>query len=163
MALRKVVTSEDPVLRKTSRKVEKFDQKLFDLLDDMKDTMEDAQGVGLAAVQVGILRQVVVIDVGDGLIELINPEIVETSGEEEDTEGCLSVPNQWGLVKRPTYAKVKAQNRKGQWFWCKGEGLKARCLCHELDHLKGVIFTDYVENMLTEDEFIALKMKEMES
>lgn len=157
MAIRNVVTDEDPVLRKTSRQVVKFDQKLHDLLDDMADTMYQKNGVGLAAVQVGILRRVVVMDIGEGLVELINPEIVETTGEIEDSEGCLSLPNRWGLVKRPMYAKVKAQNRKGQWFWCKGEGLKARCLCHEIDHLNGIIFTDHVEKLLTEEEFRALR------
>lgn len=162
MALRKVVTDEDPVLRKNSREVVNFNDKLHILLDDMANTMYDRDGVGLAAVQVGVLRKVVVMDVGEGLIELINPEIVETSGEEEDTEGCLSLPNRWGLVKRPTYVKVKAQNRKGQWFWCKGEGLKARCLCHEIDHLNGIIFTDHVEKLLTEDEFRALRAEKSE-
>ena len=130
MAIRKIVTEEDPILRKTSRKVERFDEKLWMLLDDMKDTMIKAQGVGLAAVQVGILRRIVVIDVGDGLIEMINPEIIEQSGEQDGEEGCLSLPNKWAMVKRPNFVKVRAQNRKGQWCIFKGEGLKARCFCH---------------------------------
>ena len=120
MAIRKIVTKEDPILRKTSRKVENFNQKLWDILDDMKETMEKAQGVGLAAVQVGLLRRVVVINVGDGHLELINPEIVETRGEIEDTEGCLSVPGEWGLVKRPEWVKIRAQNRKGVWKFYEG-------------------------------------------
>lgn len=152
MAIRNIVKLGEPVLRKTSRKVEKFDERLFTLLDDMKETMEKANGVGLAAVQVGILKRVVVIDVGDGLIELINPEIIETSGEEEDTEGCLSLPGEYGLVKRPTYVKLRAQNRKGQWRLFEGTGLKARCFCHELDHLDGIVYKDKEIKSLTAEE-----------
>ena len=145
MAIRNIVTVGDPILRKVSRKVEKFDERLWTLLDDMKDTLYKAEGAGLAAVQVGVLRRVVIVDVGDGkgLMELINPEIVEKSEEiEEAEEGCLSVPNQWGLVKRPVTVVVRAQNRKGQWCLYKGEGLRARCFCHELDHLDGILFID---------------------
>lgn len=152
MAIRNIVTSEDPILRKTSRKVEKFDDRLFTLLDDMKDTLRKAEGAGLAAVQVGILRRVVLIDVGDGLLELINPEIVETKGEIEDTEGCLSVPGEWGLVKRPEYVKIKAQDRRGVWHRYEGTDLKARCFCHEIDHLDGIIYTDKVIKKLTPEE-----------
>ena len=152
MAIRQIVTSEDPILRKNSRKVEKFDDKLCTLLDDMKDTLEKAEGAGLAAVQVGILRRVVLVDVGDGLLELINPEIIETSGEIEDTEGCLSVPGEWGLVKRPEYVKIKAQDRRGVWRRYEGTGLKARCFCHEIDHLDGIIYTDKVTKQLTPEE-----------
>ena len=152
MAIRNIVTSEDPILRKTSRKVEKFDDRLFTLLDDMKDTLRKAEGAGLAAVQVGILRRVVLVDVGDGLLELINPEIVETRGEIEDTEGCLSVPGEWGLVKRPEYVKIKAQDRRGVWHRYEGIDLKARCFCHEIDHLDGIIYTDKVIKKLTPEE-----------
>ena len=152
MAIRKIVTSEDPILRKTSRKVEKFDDKLFALLDDMKDTLKKAEGAGLAAVQVGILRRVVLVDVGDGLLELINPEIIETKGEIEDTEGCLSVPGEWGLVKRPEYVRIKAQDRRGVWKRYEGTDLKARCFCHEIDHLDGIIYTDKVIKKLTPEE-----------
>lgn len=152
MAIRNIVTSEDPILRKTSRKVEKFDDRLFTLLDDMKDTLRKAEGAGLAAVQVGILRRVVLVDVGDGLLELINPEIVETRGEIEDTEGCLSVPGEWGLVKRPEYVKIKAQDRRGVWHRYEGTDLKARCFCHEIDHLDGIIYTDKVIKKLTPEE-----------
>ncbi|MBR3948087.1 MAG: peptide deformylase [Clostridia bacterium] len=152
MAIRQIVTSEDPILRKTSRKVEKFDEKLCTLLDDMRETLKKAEGAGLAAVQVGILRRVVLVDVGDGLLELINPEIIETKGEVEDTEGCLSVPGEWGLVKRPEYVKIKAQDRRGVWRRYEGTDLKARCFCHEIDHLDGIIYTDKVTKKLTPEE-----------
>lgn len=152
MALRNIVTLEDPILRKTSRKVEKFDKRLWDLLDDMKDTLYNANGAGLAAVQVGILRRVVVIDVGDGYIELVNPEITERSEEtQEETEGCLSIPGEYGITVRPQWVKVKAQNREGKWVVYKGEGLKARCFCHELDHLDGILYIDNAVEMY-EDE-----------
>lgn len=144
MAIRKVVTVEDPILRKTSRPVERFNDKLWQLLDDMKETMYKAQGVGLAAVQVGMLRRVVVVDVGDGYLELINPEIVEMSGEEISEEGCLSLPGESGKVKRPTYVKVKAQNRNGAWRILEGTGFKARCFCHEIDHLDGTLYIDRI-------------------
>ena len=153
MALRKIVTLEDPVLRKTSRKVEKFDKRLWDLLDDMKDTLYSANGAGLAAVQVGILRRVVVIDVGDGLMELVNPEITERSNEkQEEVEGCLSIPGRYGVTERPEWVKVKAQNREGKWVVYKGEGLKARCFCHELDHLDGVLYIDNALEMYDEED-----------
>lgn len=152
MAIRQIVTSEDPILRKTSRRVEKFDEKLCTLLDDMRDTLKKAEGAGLAAVQVGILRRVVLVDVGDGLLELINPEIIETKGGIEDTEGCLSVPGEWGLVKRPEYVKIKAQDRRGVWKRYEGTDLKARCFCHEIDHLDGIIYTDKVIKKLTPEE-----------
>ena len=152
MAIRKIVTEEDPILRKTSRKVEKFDEKLATILDDMKETMYKAEGVGLAGVQVGLLRRIVVVDVGDGPIELINPEIIETEGEQEGQEGCLSLPGKWAIVKRPNFVKVRAQNRKGQWCIHKGEGLKARAFCHEIDHLDGFLFVDRMTKMLTEED-----------
>ena len=152
MAIRKVVTSADPILRKHSRKVEKFDERLWVLLDDMKDTMYKQEGVGLAAVQVGILKRVVVVDVGDGLLELINPEIIETSGEVCDVEGCLSVPGESGNVIRPEYVKIKAQNRDGVWRRYEGTGLKARCFCHEIDHLDGILYTDKVVKDITADD-----------
>ena len=144
MAIRKIKEDSDPILRKKNRPVEVFDERLFTLLDDMKDTLHQAEGVGLAAVQVGILKRVVVVDCGDGLIELINPEIVEKGGEQIEAEGCLSMPGKRGFTQRPYYVKVRAQNRKGQWCMYKGEGLKARCFCHELDHLDGILFTDRI-------------------
>ena len=152
MALRKILTVEEPGLHKVSRPVTKFDKKLHELLDDMAQTLIDANGVGLAAPQVGILRRVVIIDTGEELVELINPEIVETSGEQDGMEGCLSVPGEYWLVKRPNYAKARAQDRHGEWFEVEGDGLTARCFCHEIDHLDGVVFTDKCERMLTEDE-----------
>lgn len=142
MALRKVVTKEDPILRKKSRQIEKFDEKLATLLDDMAETMYAADGVGLAGVQVGMLRRVVVMDIGEGLIELVNPEIVEEEGEQFAEEGCLSIPGEYYETIRPATVKVKAQDRNGKWCVYKGEGLKARCFCHEIDHLDGILFTD---------------------
>ena len=161
MAIRNIVTIDDPVLRKKSRPVVNFDEKLWTLLDDMKETLKKADGAGLAAVQVGILRRAVIVDVGDGKpLELINPEIVETSGEQEGQEGCLSLPGKWGVVRRPEFVKVRAQNRKGQWCMYKGEGLKARCFCHEIDHLDGIVFTDRAKRMLTDEELRRLNKEE---
>ncbi len=157
MAIRKVVTEEDNILRKTSRKVENFNEKLWNLLDDMKETMYKSEGVGLAAVQVGILKRVVVIDVGDGFMELINPEIIEASGENKDIEGCLSLPGKQGVTVRPDYVKIKAQNRNGVWRRYEGTGLKARCFCHEIDHLDGILYTDKVLKDITAEEFRVLK------
>ena len=152
MGIRKIMTVEEPCLHKVCRPVEKFDGKLHKLLDDMKETLLDANGVGLAAPQVGILRRVVVIDLGDEMLELVNPELLETSGEQEGAEGCLSVPGKYGLVKRPNFAKVRAQDRDGNWFEAEGEELIARCFCHELDHLDGIVYTEVMERYLTEDE-----------
>ena len=132
----------DPVLKKKSRPVEKFDARLAELLDDMRQTLYSAEGVGLAAVQVGVLRRVVVVDVGDGLLELVNPEIIEAEGEQRESEGCLSLPGEYGETIRPAVVKVKAQNREGKWCIYKGDGLKARCFCHEIDHLDGILFTE---------------------
>ena len=142
MALRKIVLEGDPVLKKKSRPVEKFDARLAELLDDMRQTLYSAEGVGLAAVQVGVLRRVVVVDVGDGLLELVNPEIIEAEGEQRESEGCLSLPGEYGETIRPAVVKVKAQNREGKWCIYKGDGLKARCFCHEIDHLDGILFTE---------------------
>ena len=143
MAIRKIVEmGSDEILRKHSRKVAKFDHRLGVLLDDMADTMYEADGVGLAAPQVGILKRAVVIDVGEGIIELVNPEILWSEGEEVGPEGCLSVPGRRGTVARPTKVRVHAQDRKGNPIEVEGEGLLARCLCHELDHLDGVLYVD---------------------
>ena len=152
MGLRKILTVQEPCLHKVCRPVEKFDKKLWKLLDDMKETLLDANGVGLAAPQVGILRRVVIVDLGDEMLELVNPELLETSGEQEGAEGCLSVPGKYGLVKRPNVAKVRAQDRDGNWFEVEGEELIARCFCHELDHLDGIVYTEVMERYLTEDE-----------
>ena len=152
MGIRKIMTVEEPCLHKVCRPVEKFDGKLHRLLDDMKETLLDVNGVGLAAPQVGILRRVVVIDLGDEMLELVNPELLETSGEQEGAEGCLSVPGKYGLVKRPNFAKVRAQDRNGEWFEAEGEELIARCFCHELDHLDGIVYTEVMERYLTDEE-----------
>ena len=152
MGLRKILTVKEPCLHKVCRPVEKFDGKLHKLLDDMKETLLDANGVGLAAPQVGILRRVVVVDTGDEILELVNPELLETSGEQEGAEGCLSVPGKYGLVKRPNVAKVRAQDRDGNWFEVEGEALIARCFCHEIDHLDGIVYTEVMERFLTEEE-----------
>ena len=155
MGLRRILTTEDPALHKVCRPVEKFDRRLHRLLDDMQQTLAEANGVGLAAPQVGILRRVVIVDTGEEILELVNPELLETSGEQEGAEGCLSVPGKYGLVKRPNYAKVRAQDRNGEWFEAEGEELIARCFCHELDHLDGIMYTEIMERFLTEEELEA--------
>ena len=153
MAIRNILNKDEDVLRKKSREVTVFDDKLSALVDDMFDTLKKADGAGLAAPQVGILRRVVVIDVGDGPIELINPEIVKTSGKQHEVEGCLSSPNQWGYVKRPAKVKVTAFNRYGKEFKIEGTELLARALCHEIDHLSGHMYTELVEGPLTDVEY----------
>lgn len=140
--LREILKEGDEALRKVCRPVEKFDFKLHSLLDDMYETMQESNGVGLAGPQIGILRRVVVIDVGEGRLELINPEIVKFSGNQTDKEGCLSCPNKWGYVTRPMKVTVKAFDRNGDKITVKGNGLLARALCHEIDHLDGVLFVD---------------------
>lgn len=152
MGLRKIMTVKEPCLHKVCRPVEKFDGKLHKLLDDMKETLAQANGVGLAAPQVGILRRVVVVDTGEEMLELVNPELLETSGEQVGSEGCLSVPGKYGIVKRPNYAKVRAYDRDGNEFEVEGEELMARCFCHELDHLDGIVYTEIMERYLTEEE-----------
>ena len=158
MGLRKILTTRDPALHKVCKPVTAFDGKLHKLLDDMKETLLDACGVGLAAPQVGILRRVVVVDMGaeePELLELVNPELLETSGEQCGAEGCLSVPGKYGLVKRPNYARVRAQDRDGNWFEAEGEALIARCFCHELDHLDGIMYTEIMDRFLTDEELNA--------
>ena len=156
MGIRKILTDKDPALHKVCRPVEKFDWRLHKLLNDMADTLAEANGVGLAAPQVGILRRVVIVDTGEEILELVNPSLVETDGEQEGPEGCLSVPGKYGLVKRPYYAKVRAQDRYGEWFEAEGEELIARCFCHELDHLDGIVYTEVMERFLTDEELEAL-------
>ena len=156
MALRKIALQGEDCLTKVCRPVTDFNSRLHTLLDDMADTLEDSGGVGLAAPQVGVLRRVcVVLDEDDQLIELINPEIIYTEGEQTGLEGCLSVPGKYGLVKRPYYAKVRAQDRDGQWFEAEGEEIVARCFCHELDHLDGIVYTEIMERYFTEEELNA--------
>ena len=152
MGIRKILTDKDPALHKTCKAVENFDRKLHKLLDDMADTLEEANGVGLAAPQVGILRRGVIVYTGDGILELLNPTLVETSGEQVGAEGCLSVPGKYGLVKRPFYAKVRAQDRHGEWYEAEAEELIARCFCHELDHLDGIVYTEVMDRFLTREE-----------
>ena len=152
MGLRKILTDKDPALHKVCKPVEQFDKKLHALLKDMEETLIESGGVGLAAPQVGILRRVVLVDTGEEILELINPSLLETDGEQVGPEGCLSVPGKYGLVKRPYYAKVRAQDRDGNWFEAEGEELIARCFCHELDHLDGIIYTEVMERYLTPEE-----------
>ena len=142
MAIRNIRISTDEVLRKICKPVKEITPNLLTLLDDMADTMYEANGVGLAAPQVGILKRAVVIDIGEGLVELINPVILETSGSQIDDEGCLSVPGKYAPVERPNYVKVKAMDRDGNEFIIEGEELMARALCHEIDHLDGILYID---------------------
>ncbi len=144
MAIRTIVQENDPILRKVSRPVEAFDGRLAQLLDDMADTLHKAGGVGLAGPQVGILRRLFIMDLGDerGVIEAVNPKIVKTRGEQEDQEGCLSCPGKWGIVRRPATVTLQAQDRHGKWFVMTGKELTARCICHETDHLDGILFLD---------------------
>ena len=153
MAIREIFTDADPVLHKKCHPVTKFDDRLADLLDDMRETLEDANGAGLAAPQIGILRRVVVLyDANDEMIELVNPEIISREGEQDGLEGCLSLPGVWGYVKRPMAVRVKAQDRKGDWFEVEGEEIVARCFCHEIEHLDGHVFTEHVDRTYTGEE-----------
>ena len=152
MALRKILNDKEPALHKVCKSVTSFDAKLHTLLDDMRETLIDSGGVGLAAPQVGILRRVVLVDTEEEILELVNPELVETRGEQEGVEGCLSVPGKYGWVKRPYYATVRAQDRYGNWYEVEGEELIARCFCHELDHLDGILYTQIMDRFLTEEE-----------
>ena len=155
MGLRKILNAKEPALHKVCKPVTAFDSKLHKLLDDMRDTLLDSGGVGLAAPQVGILRRVFLVDVGEEepeIVEFINPEIIEVDGEQIGAEGCLSVPGKYGLVKRPYYARVRAQDRNGEWFEAEGEELIGRCFCHEYDHLDGIIYTEVMERFLTDEE-----------
>lgn len=152
MAIRQIVKEGDAVLTKKCRTVEKFDARLSTLIDDMTETLHLANGAGLAAPQVGILRRVVVIDIGEGVIELVNPKIIAYSGEQETLEGCLSCPGEWGYTRRPDFVKVMAQDRNGNEFTIEGRDLLAKAFCHELDHLDGIIFKQKATRILTPDE-----------
>jgi peptide deformylase len=152
MAILNIVKEGDPTLRKVCRPVTEITPRILTLLNDMRETLIEANGAGLAAPQVGILRRIALVDLGEEIVELINPEIVETEGEQEEVEGCLSVPDVWGVTRRPARVKVKALNREGEEFTVEGEGLNARCLCHEIDHLDGHLFTDNVLHILTPEE-----------
>lgn len=154
MAIRNIVKEGDPVLLKKCRPIEKFDEKLGQLIDDMTDTLKKAGGVGLAAPQVGILRRVFIMMLEEHgeVIEAVNPEIVKASGKQRDTEGCLSVPNQWGIVTRPKTVVLRAYNRKGEQYELKLRELGARCACHENDHLDGHLFLEKVEEFVKPEE-----------
>lgn len=162
MATRNIITEGNPTLSKTCRPVTAFDDRLATLIDDMKETVVAANGIGLAAPQVGVLRRVVVVDLGEEIVELVNPKIVEQSGEQDGLEGCLSVPGQFGMVKRPNYVKLEAQDRHGDWYEYEGEELIARCFCHELEHLDGHLYTERAYRMLTQEEYEEMVRKEQE-
>lgn len=153
MALRKIVLQGDEILKKKCRPVTEFNERLHTLLDDMTDTLIDSGGVGLAAPQVGVLRRVcVVMNEDEEILELINPEIIYTEGEQTGLEGCLSVPGKYGEVTRPNFVRVRAQDRDGNWFEAEDEGLTARCFCHEIEHLDGHLFVEHTDHLLTEEE-----------
>ncbi len=161
MALREILTRGDPALTKTCRPVEKFDRRLHALLDDLKETLEDSGGVGLAAPQIGILRRVVVVeDADDHILELVNPVIVSQEGEQDGWEGCLSVPGKYGMVQRPNLVTVRAQDRNGNFFEASGEGLVARCFCHETEHLDGRLFVEHTDRLYTVEELDAMEQTE---
>ncbi len=163
MAIRTILTQGDPVLNKMCHPVTKFDDKLGDLLDDLKETLAKANGLGLAAPQVGILRRaVIVVDDSGEMLELVNPEIIDQKGEQDGLEGCLSVPGQWGYVKRPEWVKVKAQDRSGNWFEVEGEDITARCFCHELGHLDGHLYVELTDRLYTSEELDAMAQEEEE-
>ena len=153
MAILNIVKEGDPVLRTVCRPVDKITPRIITLLDDMIETLHRANGVGLAAPQVGVLRRIAIVEVDEGEIyELINPEIVEREGVQNEAEGCLSIPGKWGITARPMKVTVRAMDRSGNEYTVKGEGLKARAFCHEIDHLDGVLFTDNVIEMLSPDD-----------
>ena len=163
MAIRKILTQGEPALNKVCHPVTKFDEKLADLLDDLKETLAQANGLGLAAPQVGILRRAVIVVDGEGqMLELVNPEIVAREGEQDGLEGCLSVPGLWGYVKRPAWVRVKAQDRKGNWFEVEGRDITARCFCHELSHLDGHLYTELCDKLYTNEDLDRM-MEEQES
>lgn len=153
MAIRTILTKGEPALNKVCHPVTKFDDKLADLLDDLKETLAQANGLGLAAPQVGILRRAVIVVNEEGeMLELVNPEIIAREGEQDGLEGCLSVPGLWGYVKRPTWVRVKAQDRKGNWFEVEGRDITARCFCHELSHLDGHLYTELCDQLYTNED-----------
>ena len=153
MALRKIVLQGDEILKKKCRPVTEFNDRLHTLLDDMIDTLIDSGGVGLAAPQVGVLRRVcVVMNEDEEILELVNPEIIYTEGEQTGLEGCLSVPGKYGEVTRPNFVRVRAQDRDGNWFEAEDEGLTARCFCHEIEHLDGHLLVEHTDHLLTEEE-----------
>ena len=156
MAIRRIITQGDARLRKKCRQVTDFNRRLHDLLDDMRETLGEAQGAGLAAPQVGILRRaVIVLDDDEQMLELVNPEVLEQSGEQTAPEGCLSVPGKWGMVTRPSYVKIRAQDRFGNWLEMEREDLTARCFCHEIEHLDGHLYVEHIDHFLSDEELEA--------
>lgn len=154
MALRKIVEVGEDCLTKVCRPVTDFNSRLRQLLDDMAETLADAGGAGLAAPQVGVLRRACLVldEETEEYLELVNPEIIAQSGEQTGLEGCLSVPGKWGIVTRPNVVRVRAQDREGNWFEAEGEGLTARCFCHEIEHLDGHMYTEHIDRFLTDEE-----------
>ena len=158
MAVLKILKFGEPTLRKVARPVEEITPRILTLLDDMRETLKAANGCGLAAPQVGVLRRIAIVETEDGeVIELINPQIIAKAGKQEDTEGCLSIPNQWGITRRPRAVTVRAMNRNGETFEVSGKDLLARAFCHEIDHLDGKLFTDVAVRMLSRDEIEEIK------
>ena len=162
MAILNIVKEGDPILRKTCRPVTEITPRIRQLAEDMEETLYEANGVGLAAPQVGILRRMVLVEVDDELYCLINPEIIESEGEQEDLEGCLSVPGMWAYIKRPQWVKVRAQDRNGDWFEAEGEGMTARCFCHEVAHLDGHLYTELADRLYTTEELEQLEREQEE-
>ena len=163
MAIRTILTEGEPALSKVCHPVTKFDDKLADLLDDLNETLAKANGLGLAAPQVGILRRaVIVVDDNGEMLELVNPEIIDRKGEQDGLEGCLSVPGKWGYVKRPEWVKVKAQDRNGNWFEVDGKDVTARCFCHELGHLDGHLYVELTDRLYTSEELDAMAQEDEE-
>lgn len=161
MAIRTILTDRDPALHKKCHAITQFDERLGDLLDDLKETLADANGAGLAAPQIGILRRaVIVVDENDEMLELVNPEIVQEEGEQDGLEGCLSLPGMWGYVLRPEKVRVKAQDRYGKWFEAEGTDVVARCFCHELEHLDGHVFSEHADRLYTSEELETLQERE---
>jgi len=165
MSIREILTDRDPALHKKCHPVTQFDGKLAALLDDLKETLADANGAGLAAPQVGILRRAVIVVTDDEgtMLELVNPEIVQKKGEQDGLEGCLSVPGMWGYVLRPQWVKVKAQDRTGKWFEVEGEDIVARCFCHEIEHLDGHVFSEHADRLYTTEEIDAMQEEDGEN
>lgn len=158
MALLNILKESEPTLRKTSREVSEITPRIITLLDDMVETLHDANGAGLAAPQVGVLRRICIVETDEtGLVEFINPVIIGQEGEQEDIEGCLSIPGEWGYTRRPAKVTVRALNREGVEFTVTGEGLAARAFCHEIDHLDGILYKDHAIHMLTKEEIRELE------
>lgn len=160
MAIRKIIQDSDPFLRNQSREVEKIDSRILTLLDDMKETLIKAQGAGLCAVQIGVLKRICIVDNGEELLELINPEIIHTEGQQEEVEGCLSCKGKWGVTRRPARVTVSYLNRDGKRVEATGEGIVARCFCHEIEHMYGKLFYDEAIRMFKDDDELDAYLEE---